>query len=134
MKKHITQMSPREIRYIEQRFKSVPQGSWSFNPYSRRRASERKVDMAIFRTLWSEGYDVIEFHQHEGKMENRILLRSIATDKKDNQVCAVFNFTTREVTTVYLNWKDNKHCNLVWEEYDKEIDIKEAMKKKHSVH
>jgi hypothetical protein len=128
MKKHISQMTNKEANYLIQRFKSVPQNRWKFNTYSKMRARERGVDLTVFRSLWTDGFDLIEFHQHDTKKENRVLLRTITTDKNDNQVCAVFNFSTMEVTTVYLNWRHNKHQNLVWEEYDASVDVKKAFK------
>ena len=128
MKKHYTQMTKQEIDFLVNKFKSIPQSKWKFNDYSKKRARNRGVDMAIFRSIWTDGFDLIEFHRHEKKQDNRILLRSIAVDENDNQVCAVFNFTTKEVTTVYLNWRKNKHNNLVWEEYDSSINVKEVFK------
>jgi uncharacterized DUF497 family protein len=128
VKKHYTQMNKREIDFLINRFKSIPQNRWKFNSYSKKRAEERGVDFAVYRSIWTDGFDLIEYHKHEQKGENRILLRSILTDKDDNQVCAVFNFSTMEVTTVYLNWRTNKHNNLVWEEYDPSIRVKEAFK------
>jgi len=84
--------------------------------------------MVVFRTLWTDGFDLVEFHQHDIKQENRVLLRTIITDDKDNQVCAVFNFTTMEVTTIYLNWRKNKHNELSWYKYDGSIDVNNFMK------
>jgi hypothetical protein len=128
MKKHFLQMTNGEKKYLVNRFNSIPMSKWKLNGYSKKRVKERKVDMAVYRTLWTHGFDLVEFHQHDSSKENRILIRSIMTDKEDNQVCAVFNFTTYEVTTVYLNWKKNKHDNLVWSEYDSSIDVKGLMK------
>jgi len=128
MKKHFTQMSKHEINFLVQKFKSIPQSKWKFNSYSKRRANERGVDLAVFRTIWTDGFDLIEFHKHDRKRDNRILLRSISTDENDNQVCAVFNFTTMEITTVYLNWRHNKHDNLVWGEYNPSISVKSEFK------
>lgn len=128
MKKHISQMTKREVSFLVQKFKSIPQSSWKFNNYSKKRAMQRGVDFAVFRSIWTEGFDLIEFHKHELTGHDRILLRSIATDRDDMQVCVVFNFTTREVTTVYLNWRKNKHSNLVWEEYDSSISVKDVFK------
>jgi hypothetical protein len=92
-----------------------------------KRARERGIDMAVFRTFWTDGFDLVEFHYHELKDESRILLRTVSTDENDNQVCAVFNFTTLEITTVYLNWRRNKHKGLVWGEYTPFIDVKGMM-------
>jgi hypothetical protein len=128
VKKHFTQMTKREVDFLTNKFKSIPQSHWKFNDYSKKRARERGVDFAVFRSIWTDGFDLIEYHKHDQKGDNRILLRSISTDKHDNQVCAVFNFTTKEVTTVYLNWRRNKHNNLVWEEYDSSINVKEVFK------
>jgi len=128
MKKHVTQMKPKEIEYLSQRFKSIPQNKWCFNGYSKKRAISRGIDMVVFRTLWTDGFDLVEFHQHDIKQENRVLLRTIITDDKDNQVCAVFNFTTMEVTTIYLNWRKNKHNELSWYKYDGSIDVNNFMK------
>lgn len=128
MKKHVTQMTKREVSFLTQKFKSTPQSKWKFNDYSKKRARQRGVDFAVLRSIWTDGFDLIEYHKHDQKGDNRILLRSIAVDKDDNQVCAVFNFSTMEITTVYLNWRKNKHNNLVWGEYDASIDIKEAFK------
>jgi hypothetical protein len=128
MKKHFSQMSPKEVKYLTERFKSIPQHKWSFNTYSKKRAINRGVDLGVMRTLWTDGFDLIEFHKHDDSGENRVLLRTTAVDSKDNQVCAVFNFTKMEITTVYLNWRLNKHDNLVWSEYDKTLDVKQLMK------
>ncbi|MBL5776981.1 hypothetical protein HV436_01345 [Bacillus sporothermodurans] len=129
MKKHFSQMGKKELEYLKNRFKGIPQGRWKFNSYSKMRAIKRGVDMSVFRSFWTDGFDIVEFHQHEEKKENRLLLRTILTDSNDNQVCAVFNFTTMEVTTVYLNYRKNKHSNLVWSEYDSTISIKDAFKR-----
>lgn len=128
MKKHFTQMTQTETNFLIQKFKSIPQYKWKFNGYSKRRARQRGVDFSVFRSIWTDGFDLIEYHKHDTKGENRILLRSILTDENDYQVCAVFNFTTLEVTTVYLNWRHNKHSNLVWDEYDSSVSVKEAFK------
>jgi hypothetical protein len=128
MKKHFSQMSPKEVKYLTERFKSIPQHKWSFNTYSKKRAIERGVDLAVMRSLWLDGFDLIEFHKHDKSGENRVLLRSVSVQQGDYQVCAVFNFTKMEITTVYLNWRKNKHDNLVWEEYDASLDIKQLMK------
>lgn len=133
MKKHVTQMTKREVKYLEDRFKSLPQSRWSFNTYSKKRAIQRGVDMAVFRSLWTDGFDIIEFHKHDQKQENRVLLRTHLTDSKDNQVCAVFNFDTLEITTIYLNWRKNKHDRLVWSEYDSSIDILQEFKTRKAV-
>lgn len=127
-KKHVSQMTKGEKKYLEQRFNSTPEWKWSFNTYSKHRAVTRGVDMSVLRSIWTEGYELIEFHKHEETGSNRILLRSILTDKNENQVCVVFNFTTMEITTCYLNYRKNKHDNLVWSEYDKNLDIKHCMK------
>ena len=128
MKKHVSQMSSNEIEYLEQRFRSVPQYKWKFNTYSRMRAQKRNVDMVTFRSIWTDGFDLVEYHKHEPTGENRVLLRSVMTDSSDNQVCAVFNFTKMEITTVYLNWRANKHCNLALDEYTSSVNVKRAFK------
>jgi hypothetical protein len=128
MKKHFTQMSKQENKYLVDRFKSYPRSAWSFNGYSKKRAITRGVDMAVMNTLWNEGFDLVEFHKHNEDGSNRILLRTVATDSNDNQVCIVFNFTKMEITTAYLNYRKNKHDNLVWSEYDASLDIKKLMK------
>lgn len=127
MKKHVSQMTSKEIKYLTQRFKSFPQSKWSFNKYSKKRAIRRGVDMAVFRSIWTDGFDLIEYHKHEESGDNRILVRSQVTDSNDSQVCAVFNFSTMEVTTVYLNWRKNKHEQLIWSEYSENVDIKQLM-------
>lgn len=127
MKKHIEQMSKAEIKYLKQRFKSVPQHKWRLTGYCKKRAFQRGIDMSTFRSIWVDGYDLIEFHQHEESGECRVLLRSISTDPRDNQVCAVFCFTTLEVITIYNNWRMNKHRGLVWREYTSDMDIKGVM-------
>lgn len=126
-KKHITQMSKEEIRYLINRFRSTPKNKWKFNMYSQQRAINRGVDMAVFRSIWSNGFDLIEFHCHPIG-DSRILVRSIKTDSQDGQVCAVFSLLRVEVVTVYRNWRKNKHKNLVLSEYDPYLDIMDTIK------
>lgn len=123
MKKHSTQFSNKEHNYLLNRFRSIPRGDWSFSKYSKKRAIERGVDLQVLNTIWTQGFDIIEYHFHEEARDNRILLRSICTDKNDNQVCAVFSLSTKTITTIYLNKRTNKHFNLVWSEYDENLDV-----------
>ena len=125
MKKHVSQMRDNEKKYLINRFKSIPESGWDFNKYSKKRATKRGVDMALFRDFWAGEFELIEYHKHDETGDNRILLRTINTDDNDYQVCAVFNFSTKEVTTVYLNWRNNKHNNLVLSEYTSAINVKE---------
>lgn len=129
MKKHVSQMTDKEKRYLIHRFKSIPQSKWTFTKYSKKRLISRNVDMSTFRSLWSDGFDLIEYHKHDFSGHNRVLLRSKCTDNYDNQVCAVFNFSTNQITTVYLNWRKNKHSSLVISEYDSSINVKEMMRR-----
>jgi hypothetical protein len=128
MKKHISQMNSKEIKYLNQRFKSVKQSQWSFTKYSKRRSKDRSIDLAIFRSIWTDGFDLIEYHKEDKTGENRILVRSISCDKEENQVCAVVSLDTKEIITIYNNWRHNKHVNLVIEEYDSGIDVKKSIK------
>lgn len=129
MKKHRQQMTKAEVKYLIDRFKSMTRKQWKFTPYSKKRAITRGVDFAVMNTIWgSDGFELIEFHKHDRDGTNRILLRTNAVDKNDNQVCVVFNFTNMEITTVYLNYRLNKHENLVWSEYDETLDVKKLMK------
>lgn len=127
MKKHFSQMTPQERTYLVNRFKSIPPQKWKFTNYSRKRLAERGVDFSVIATFWKEDFDLIEFHKHEDG-SNRILLRSIMVDSNNNQVCAVFNLSTYEIVTLYLNYKKNKHSNLDWSQYCEGINIKAAMK------
>lgn len=128
MKKHVSQMTGKEIKYLSNRFKSVPQHKWNFCKYSKERAISRGVDMAVFRSLWTDGFDLIEFHRPDGIDCGRILVRSKMTDKNDNQVCVVVNLKTNTIVTAYLNHRKNKHDNLVLSAYDRTLDIKQLMK------
>jgi hypothetical protein len=127
-KKHFLQMTTGEKKYIINRFKSIQPSEWKFNEYSKKKAVNRKVDLDVMRKVFTDGFDLIEYHKHDRDRSNRILLRTIATDKNNKQVCIVFNLTEKEITTVYLNDKDNKHQKLDWSYYDETIDVKQLMK------
>lgn len=121
LKKHITQMNELEQDFLLREFFSTKQQEWSFTDYSRARFDERKVDAIHFRSLFTHGnVQLIEFHQKNGT--NRILLRS-KTIHKGFQVCAVFNLTSKTVTTVYLNRVTNQHQDIRWEFYNAKLDI-----------
>lgn len=123
-------MTKAELAYLTNRFKSTPQSTWGMTSYSRRRFQDRNIDMTTFRSIWTDGFDIIEYHFHEGYSHSRVLIRSRATDKYDYQVCAVFSLTTNEIVTVYKNWRCNKHTNLVWSEYDENLDVLSLVKRK----
>jgi hypothetical protein len=128
VKKHSTQFTNREHNYLLQRFKSVPRGQWSFNDYSKMKAVKRGVDLQVMNTIWSEGFDIIEYHRHDQTGDNRILLRSICTDKNDKQVCVSLSLDRKQIVTVYLNDRTNKHFKLDWSEYSKDIDVVNSIK------
>jgi hypothetical protein len=109
VKKHVTQFDKKEHNYLVNRFKSIPRGVWEYNPYSKKRAIKRGVDLQVFNTFWTEGFDLIEYHYNERDKDHRILLRSICTDELDNQVCCVFSLTKKRIITVYNNERTNKH-------------------------
>jgi uncharacterized DUF497 family protein len=123
VKKHSTQFSNKEHNYLLNRFKSVPRGEWDFNKYSKSKAIKRGVDLQVLNTIWTDGFDIIEYHRHDQTGDNRVLLRSICTDKNDKQVCASFSLDRKQIITVYLNERTNKHFKLDWTEYDKSIDV-----------
>jgi hypothetical protein len=123
MKKHISQLDKKERNYLINRFKSIPRGDWEYSRYSKKRAISRGVDLQVFNTFWTEGFDLIEYHYSEKEKEHRILLRSICTDSNDNQVCCVFSFTNKRIITVYNNKRNFKHDNLNFEEYSAELDV-----------
>jgi hypothetical protein len=128
MKKHFSQMTTKEAEYLIHRFKSIKPNQWKFTKYSKHRSRNRDIDMTVFRSFWSNGFDLIEFHKEDNTGENRILLRTLSADSKDNQVCAVFSLDSKEIITIYNNWRHNKHSNLVIEEYDSSMDIKRLIK------
>lgn len=132
MRKHVTQFSKKELQYVTNRFKSVKPSEWKFTPYSKKRLIRREVDSQVMNTIWSEGFDIVEYHFSENRLEHRVLIRSVCTDKNDNQVCVVFNFTTMTIQTVYLNERNNKHQDQFHSEYSKDLDVISMMKTKYS--
>ncbi|AYP68765.1 hypothetical protein BpsS36_00059 [Bacillus phage vB_BpsS-36] len=123
IKKHVSQMTELESDFLMRKFYQIDKTSWSFTPYCQERFNERNIKPEHFLTLWSTP-DLIEYHQH--KDTHRILLRSRrAQDEK--QVCAVFDLTNKVIVTVWTNWINNHHDNLVIEAYNKRVDILEEM-------
>jgi hypothetical protein len=126
MKKHISQMKPSEVRYLVDRFRNIPQMAWEFTPYAKARCKERGFDPALFRTFWTSGFDLIEYHNCG--VDHRVLLRSIESDSEGYQLCVSFSLTMKRVKTVYKNYKHYKHENLDESNYDGSLDIKKLIK------
>lgn len=132
MKKHSSYFSKKEMNYVINRFKGVKHCDWRWTDYAQARLIEREVDHQVLNTIWSDGFTVIEYHFHEKKKHNRVLIRSVCTDENDNQVCVVFNFTTMEIHTVYLNQRSNKHNDADFlEDNNRDLDVITMMKTKH---
>jgi hypothetical protein len=123
MKKHVTQMTAKEKKFLIDRFKSIPRSKWHFFGYGKKRAVARQIDLQLYNSLWTEGFDLIEYHFHDEHRDNRILIRSIATDSNDAQLCISFSFNDKKVVTSYLNARTYKHNTLRWEEYTANLDV-----------
>ncbi|PEZ47046.1 hypothetical protein CN367_11815 [Priestia megaterium] len=132
MRKHSTQFTKEEMNYLIGRFKGVRRQDWKWSAYSQSRFIEREADLEVMNSIWTDGFTIIELHFHEKRKHKRVLIRSIRTDKEDNQVCVVFNFTTMEIHTVYLNERTNNHEEQFHSEYDADLDVIAVMKAKHS--
>jgi hypothetical protein len=118
-KKHYSQMTELEKDFLMRQFYKVPKQEWKFTSYSLSRFEQRKIDPVHFLTLWNNP-DLIEYHKKDGT--NRILLRS-RIQKDEYEVCAVFDLTNKVIVTVWLNWMNNQHQNLVIEAYNPRVDI-----------
>lgn len=120
IKKHVSQMTEKEKTFLLRQFKSIPRVDWLITQYAEYRLNERGVALEWFKTLW-EGYDLVEFHKAGNS--SRVLMRGNAVVNGDENICAVFDLKERVVITIWLNWTQNKHNNLVIEEYDSSYDI-----------
>jgi hypothetical protein len=119
VKKHYSQMTDLEKDFLMRKFFAIPKQEWRFTDYSKARFEQRNIDPQHFLTLW-QNPELIEYHKKDGT--NRILLRS-QFQKDEMEVCAVFDLTNKVIVTVWLNWMNNQHQNLVIEMYDQRVDI-----------
>ncbi|ALA07237.1 hypothetical protein SECTIM467_113 [Brevibacillus phage SecTim467] len=118
MRKHHTQMSSKELEFLNQYVGKV--SNWSFTLYSFKRVRGRMVTKVDALRVLTEG-SIVEYHQVDGK--HRILYRGHFLVGRNCEVCAVFEPDTQNVITTYRNYSHDCHATLDWSQYDSKIDI-----------
>lgn len=115
-RKHVSTMRHKEKHMLK---KIVRQNKFVFSKHCIRRTIQRRVMVTdIMRTI-RRGH-IVEFHVVDDSL--RVLLRGQANDH-DRCPCVVLNVGTKEVVTVYHNYKYNHHQYSKRTLYTKDLDI-----------
>lgn len=117
MKKHVSQMTQREITLLTD---LCMLGDYHLCSYSQRRLRQRNIEPKQVLKAIKEG-KLIEYH-YVSPLEHRVLLRGI-TPISGFVICVVLDLFTGLIVTAYKNSVWDKHFTLRQKEYDANIDI-----------
>ena len=117
-KRHITQMSRKEEKYIRKLIDSKE--VYRFSKHLMEKSEERKIKLGTI--LWGikGGYDVIEYHRKGSS--HRALIRSKQIIK-GNQVCVSVDLFSGDIITAYENKVDDNHRTVDWSSYNIKSDV-----------
>lgn len=115
-RKHISEMKYEEKNMLR---KIVKQNKFVFSDHCIKRTMQRRVMVTDIMKTIRKG-NIIEFHVVGDSI--RVLLRG-KPNGKDKCPCVVLNVGTKEVVTVYHNYKYNHHQYSKRTLYSKDLDI-----------
>lgn len=127
-RKHSSQMKKFEDTGLMKRLKEVEEWEWELIDHALDRlvekgirASKRDVVSTIYNCSIIE-YRIV-YNRRLRLYEERVILRSKAIVNRNYNLNVVFSLTTKNIVTVWINHKNDKHSTLDWSIYDKNMKV-----------
>ncbi|MDS7057164.1 hypothetical protein NXG04_07680 [Klebsiella pneumoniae] len=128
MRKHSSQMKKFENTGLMKRLKEVEEWEWSLIDHALDRliekgirASKRDVVSTIYNCSIIE-YRIV-YNRRLRLYEERVILRSKAIVNRNYNLNVVFSLTTKNIVTVWINHKNDRHSTLDWSIYNKNMKV-----------
>lgn len=124
MRKHISQMSAFESRALMKRISKIEEWEWVVRPHAFDRVIEKGIN-ATRNDMVTAIYNanIIEYRIIGRMNEERMLIRSKSLVNGMYNLNIVYSFTFKEVITVWLNHKNDRHQTLDWSIYNKDMKV-----------
>lgn len=125
-RKHKSQMNSREVNGLWFRLRNVGKSCWILSDHATDRIKEKGIETNLEDIVSMIGNaELIEYklHRWKSQMHERIVLRSKAIVNGDQNVHAVYDLTTNEVISVWMNHVDDRHATLDFSNYDKNTKV-----------
>ena len=126
IRKHISQMSKKEIKYLNNKLSHI----------TKLNMTEHVIEKSFCRNISSEDIDrmlknidsanIIEYNTDTVKRYNRVLVRTAIIYTVNNEsynLCGIVDIDTHHLVTVYWNKVTNYHSHLDMREYYKSLKI-----------
>lgn len=124
MRKHHTQMNAYERRELMKRLASISEEDWVVRPHAFDRISEKRIRATRNDMVTAiHNAKLIEYRIIGRMNEERVLIRSRRFVNGRNNLNIVYSLTYKEVITVWLNHRDDKHTTLDWSIYNKDMKV-----------
>lgn len=127
-RKHGSQLQKFEDTGLMKRLKSVQEWEWELIDHALDRLVEKNI-RATKKDIVSTIYNstIIEYRIVYNRRlrlhEERVILRSKAMVNRNYNLNVVFSLTTKNIVTVWLNHKKDRHSTLDWSIYDKNMKV-----------
>lgn len=129
-RKHVSQMTEKEINGLFNRLKSVEKSGkrWSVSGHTFDRISQKGIN-ATYEDVVSAIHNatLIEYKIDQAKfsdgVDERVVLRSKEVVNKSYNLNVVYSLTNRKVITVWINHIKDKHATLNWDIYNKDMKV-----------
>lgn len=123
-KKHYTQMTSEEKKFLFNKLKSVKK--WRIGGHALDRMKEKNIEVTyndIVSTIYNS--NIIEYHtvKLNNFNDRRVLLRSKAITNGEYNLHVVYSITGRRVVSVWLNNIDDLHNTIDMRDYDSDMKI-----------
>lgn len=123
-KKHFTQMSQHENRYLLDSLKDVDK--WTMERHALDRIIEKEID-ATYEDAVSTIHNgkIIEYHiaKHREEKDARVLLRANALVNGTYNLNVVYSLTRKSIVSVWINDIKDKHSTLDMNAYNRGLKI-----------
>lgn len=135
-KKHYTQMSPKELEYLQNRLNAVKTVKKSFHLNTNKNLNKLKESL-FMGVLKSKDYSIIEYNRTEknGVVSRRVLVRSNRSIQRvfyqshkykaygKAALCFVIDIDTNTIITAYYNYDKDTHITLDMSRYNEALAI-----------
>lgn len=129
-RKHVSQMSKREIVGLFKRLKNVEKNGskWMMSGHALNRINEKGIQ-ATYEDVVSTIHNatIIEYkideNKYTGKPDERVVLRAKAVVNRNYNLNAVYSLTRKCIVTVWINHINDRHATLDWSIYNSKMKV-----------
>lgn len=125
-RKHVSQMTPREVNGLWMRLRNVDKTDWTINDHSLDRIKQKGIKVTredIISTIYHAQLKEYKVDTFRGQGDERVVLRSKAIVNGCYNIHAVYSLTSKRIVTVWMNHLDDQHATLDWSLYNADMKV-----------